>query len=391
MRDISKLGRIPLPSEIGWIYAKYNWLQPLIRRPFLPKTLVIYVTYRCNARCMMCGIWKHQELSNAAAELSQEELDQILADRLFTDIEDLNINGGEPTLRGDLPDLIRVATGRLSRLQRITMSSNGLLTERLVPQVERIRQICAQENISFSLCISVHGLAEISDQVFGVNGTFDQQGKALAALQEMALGDGLHLSLNCVITEVNLSNLRRLLHWSQERKLPISFALGEVRDRFLNRDMADQVTIAEGREDLVIGFLRELSRNRGLFNPSAFRYHHLANMLQFGQRRTISCHYAMGGVILGPQGDLYYCPHSEAIGNCRNHPAYEIYYDGENLDYRKSALIQDECLHCPPYTFNRLEFEKDFLKYFKFLIIPPGTSSSQVRGTKRGDKEQWLT
>ena len=91
-------------------------------------------------------------------------------------------------------------------------------------------------------------------------------------------------------------------------------------------------------------------------------------MLQFGQKRAVSCHYAMGGVILGSQGDLYYCPHSKAIGNCRNQPAYEIYYADENLGYRKSALIQNECLHCPPYTFNRLEFEKDILKYFEFLM-----------------------
>jgi molybdenum cofactor biosynthesis enzyme MoaA len=283
-----KLSRIPPLGEIGWAYIKYNGLQPLIRRPFLPKTLVIYVTYRCNARCVMCGIWNHQEFYDATVEISLEELNRILANRLFTNIEELNINGGEPTLRDDLPDLVQVATERLPRLRRISMSSNGLLTERLVPQVRRIRQICTRENISFSLAISSHGLGETSDRVFGVRGAFDRQMRTLQALHEMTSdnGDGHRLSLHCVIIEANLSNLRDLLHWSQERALPIRFALGEVRDRFLNRDVSDQVRITEGRKALVVGFLRELSRNRDLFNPSAFRYHHLANMLQFGHRRT---------------------------------------------------------------------------------------------------------
>jgi len=367
---MAKLGRIPSPGAIAWTYAKYNWFQPLFKRPFLPTTLVLYVTYRCNSRCIMCGIWENQGLHDTTMELSPEELDHILADRLFANIQHLNINGGEPTLRGDLPDLIQAAVDRLPRLRWITMSSNGLLADGLAPKILRLGQVCAQNNIRFSLGMSVHGVADVADRVFGIVGAFDKQVKALTALHELALDGKLRLSLHCVITAANVSNLQELLYWGQERKLPISFALGEVRDRFLNQGKADQVRVAEEQTGLVIGFLRELSRDKGLFKPSAFRYHHLANMLQFGQKRTMSCHYAMGGVILGPWGELYYCPHSQALGNCRDQPAYEIYYDGENLDYRKSTLAQGECLRCPPYTFNRLEFDKDILKYLKFLITP---------------------
>jgi MoaA/NifB/PqqE/SkfB family radical SAM enzyme len=363
---MAKLGKLPSPGEIAWTYIKYNWFQPLVKRPFLPTTLVLYVTYRCNSRCIMCGIWENQGLGGAAGELTTEELDRILTNQLFANVHHLNINGGEPTLRDDLPDLIQVAVSKLPRLRHITMSSNGLLADGLAPQIECLGQLCAQKNIRFSLAMSVHGVADVADRVFGIVGASDKQVKALTALRELALDGELCLSLHCVITDA----LQGLLCWSQERNLPISFALGEVRDRFLNRGKADQVRIADGQIGLVIGFFRELSRDKGLFKPSAFRYHHVANMLQFGQKRTMSCHYAMGGVILGPQGELYYCPHSQALGNCRDQPAYKIYYDGENLNYRRSGLVKDECLHCPPYTFNRLEFEKDVLKYLKFLMIP---------------------
>jgi MoaA/NifB/PqqE/SkfB family radical SAM enzyme len=362
--------RIPPLSEIGWTYAKYNWLQPLVNRPFLPTTLVFYVTYRCNSRCTMCGIWRRQRFDDAARELSPKELDQILADRLFPNIQHLNINGGEPTLRGDLVDLVQVAIDRLPRLRWITMSSNGLLAERLVSLTDRIGRICTEEKISFSLAISLHGVAEVSDRITGIERAFDRQIETLAALQQAAFGDRHRLSLHCVITAANAGDLGELLRWSRGRKLPISFALAEVRERFLNLDKADQVRISAGQMDQVIAFLRELSHAKALFNPSAFRYHHLANILQLGQKRTMACHYAMGGVILGARGELYYCPHSRTLGTCRTQPAYDIYYAGENLSYRRSELIHGECLRCPPYTFNRLEYAKDLKKYLRFLLIP---------------------
>jgi MoaA/NifB/PqqE/SkfB family radical SAM enzyme len=370
MNGAAQRSRIPSLGEIGWAHAKYNWLQPLVARPFLPTTLVIYVTYRCNSRCLMCGIWQHQGLDDTTGELAPEELDQILADRLFSNIRHLNINGGEPSLRSDLPDLVRVAVDRLPRLQWITMSSNGLLAEKLVPLARRIGQMCTEEDIQFSLGVSVHGLAQVSDRVFGIRGAFAKQMESLAALQETPFGDRHHLSLHCVITAANISNLQELRRWSQEREVPISFALGEVRDRFLNLEKADEVRIPAGQMDLLTRFLRDLALEKALFNPSAYRYHHLANMLEFGQKRTMACHYALGGVILGSEGELYYCPHSQSVGQCRSQPAYDIYYGKENLSYRRSQLVQGECLHCPPYTFNRLEFAKDLLQYLKFLIIP---------------------
>jgi MoaA/NifB/PqqE/SkfB family radical SAM enzyme len=368
MNGAARRSRIPPLGEIGWAHVKYNWLQPLVSRPFLPTTLVLYVTYRCNSRCIMCGIWQHRGWEDTTGELSAQELDRILADRLFADVRHLNINGGEPSLHGDLSDLVQVAADRLPRLQWITMSSNGLLPGRLIPLVERIRQVCIERNLLFSLGMSVHGLDEVSDRVFGTEGAFARQMESLAGLRDTAAGDGHHLSLHCVITAANVSHLPALHRWSREQGLPISFALGEVRDRFLNLEKADEVRIGADQVEPLIRFLRQLSGEKALLNPPAYRYHHLADMLEFGRERTMACHYALGGVILGSQGELYYCPHSRCLGECRTQAAYDIYYDPQNLGYRKAQLEQSECLRCPPYTFNRQEFAKDLLKYLRFVL-----------------------
>jgi MoaA/NifB/PqqE/SkfB family radical SAM enzyme len=318
----------------------------------------------------MCGIWENQRLYSEG-EITVEELDRILADRLFADIQHLNINGGEPSLRDDLPDMVQVAVERLPHLQWITMSSNGLLPDRLVPNVQRLTEICTREGLSFSLGMSVHGTDGTSEQVFGIKGAFDRQLQSLDALQEALAGQSHRVGMHCVITPSNVENLPELLDWSRRRGLDLGFAVGEVRDRFLNVEKADRIEIAQDQMEPVIDFLRQLASDRRLFNPSAYRYHNLVTLLESGRARTMACHYAMGGVCLGPRGELYYCPHSRDLGNCRQRSPYEIYYADENLEYRRSGLERDRCLRCPPYTLNRMEFAKDILKYLRFVAVSP--------------------
>jgi MoaA/NifB/PqqE/SkfB family radical SAM enzyme len=327
----------------------------------------------------MCGIWQRGDDYPQASELSPDQLAGILDDRLFADIEHLNVNGGEPSLRYDLPDLVQATIEKLPRLRWISMSSNGLLARSLVPQVERIARVATSAGISFSLAISLHGVAGVSDRVFGIAGAFEKQVVALDALQALVRDGRLRLTLHCVISQANAGHLDELLDWSRARGLPIQFALGEVRERFLNQDVTGQIVLSDKSREGVVRFLRALSRGKKLSNPSAFRYHHLANMLESGARRTLSCHYAMGGVILGSQGELYYCPHSQVLGSGRHRPAGDVYYDVGNLDYRRSVLLREKCPRCPPYTFNLWELEKDIAKYCRFLIAPRGQRPDRFR------------
>ena len=316
----------------------------------------------------MCGIWKNNASYPKVSELSPDELDQILTDQLFSNIENLNINGGEFTLRSDLPEVIQTAVNRLPALRKISMISNGLMTDQLVKQVEQIKQICVQNKIAFSISISVHGLYEVEDKIYGIEGTFDKQLKTINALQEIASDGNLGLGISCVIMNDNAMYVRSLLQWCEARKLTIRFSVVEKRDRFNNLDMVDPFEIGASNKETVIEFFQDLSHDKGLFNPSAFVYDYLANLLQYNQVRTMSCEYILGAVILGSHGELFYCPHDDAIGNCRNKSAFEIFYDLRNLEHRKNSLIQQKCSQCPPKDSGYLSIQADMFKYLRFLI-----------------------
>ena len=363
-----KLNKALSPLGVAGTYLKYRLVQPLVKRPFLPRRLVLYVTYRCNAQCIMCGIWENNASYPEAVELSLQELDQILADRLFSKIESLNINGGELSLRKDLPEMIQTAVNRLPALREISMNSNGFLTNRIVDQVKQIKQICDPKKIVFAVSISVHGLSDVDDKVYGIKGTFDKQIKTITALQEIASQGNFELGLACVIMNENVNELQPLLQWANEKQLNIRFSVVEKRDRFSNLDKGEPFEIDASHKDAVIEFIRERSYPQGLLNTSAYGYDYLANLLQYNQVRTMACGYSLGGVILGSQGELYYCPHDVEIGNCKDKSAYDIYYDPHNLEHRNSSLIQQECLHCPPKYSGDLAIQADAFQYMKFYI-----------------------
>ena len=59
----------------------------------------IIVTYRCNAKCNMCDVWHYP--TKPSEEISLDVIKKLL--EMFF----VNVTGGEPFIRQDLPEIIR--------------------------------------------------------------------------------------------------------------------------------------------------------------------------------------------------------------------------------------------------------------------------------------------
>ncbi|GBU25704.1 hypothetical protein R83H12_02359 [Fibrobacteria bacterium R8-3-H12] len=66
----------------------------------LPTDVSVIVTYRCQMRCKMCGIWENP--TEPEKEIKAKEL-EILPKLKFA-----NVTGGEPFLRDDLEEIVEV-------------------------------------------------------------------------------------------------------------------------------------------------------------------------------------------------------------------------------------------------------------------------------------------
>lgn len=335
-------------------FVKYRLIQPLRHRPFAPRAVHYLATYRCNARCAMCGIWR--ERRREEAELSPDDLRILLGDRLFRQLQYVGISGGEPFLRDDLPELVALFQLHCPRLRRISITTNGLLPERIAASIGRITDLASRHDILLDVSISCHAVGDRLGELAGVPNAFARVEETVDSLDALRRKGMLTLSLNCVLLQKNLDEVDLLVDWAGERGIPVSFVVGEVRSRFANQDLAEAM-LPSDRTDALVAFLeaRAQDASSGL---AELRYRELVRLLRgSNDRRSLPCYYAMGGFVLGADGSLFYCSHSKSIGNARNRPAHQAFYDPQQIEYRRNELLAGECLRCPPYTLTRWELQ----------------------------------
>src|SRR5580692_10260455 len=90
------------------------------------RSLRVSVTDRCNLRCNYCMpqedyVWlPRQEL------LTFEEIARLVEVFTSLGVEDVRLTGGEPLLRRDLPQLVRMLAGN-PRIRDLALTTNGVL------------------------------------------------------------------------------------------------------------------------------------------------------------------------------------------------------------------------------------------------------------------------
>ena len=69
----------------------------------------IITTYRCNAKCKMCEIWKNPTKPS-------EEFSPELLNKLPEGLARINITGGEPSIRHDLIDIVKILRSKAKKI-----------------------------------------------------------------------------------------------------------------------------------------------------------------------------------------------------------------------------------------------------------------------------------
>jgi len=193
MRALSYLGGV-LGNRYGWTGR--------------PRFLTYCVTFRCNARCVMCDSWKKP----AGDELSAEELEPIF--RQLPRLDGVRLTGGEPFLRADLSEIAALVR-KVLRPLFIHLTSNGFLTERVIRFCERRRP-----DIPLHLLISLDGPGERHDSIRGVPSAWDMTTATLDALAPRREELNLSLSVNqTILDERGFEDYRKLAEYCRRKGL----------------------------------------------------------------------------------------------------------------------------------------------------------------------------
>ena len=178
-----------------------------------PETISLFLTYRCNLRCKMCGQWG---LKGSSHGYPPEELKkQLSADDIRGLLDDvasfrpaITLFGGEPLIYTDLPEVIRMIKERNMRCNVIT---NGVLLE---TRAEAIMDAGIDEII-----FSLDGPRDIHDEIRGTPNTFDRAMagfKKIAGLKKNRKTGRPLVNISSTIFEINYSRLDEIVRAAEE-------------------------------------------------------------------------------------------------------------------------------------------------------------------------------
>ncbi len=160
------------------------------------------VTWCCNSRCTTCAIWKQNPAPN---ELTLDEIDQFSRSKHFRHTEYITLSGGEPTMRGDLPEIVSILH------RNIPSASFGITINGLRPSYTEgiFRKILHDNpNIRFDLVgISLNGPPKIHDYTRGILSSFNSAVETYDRLSPL-----VHCEFSFTFCDVN----RNCFRWVQE-------------------------------------------------------------------------------------------------------------------------------------------------------------------------------
>ncbi len=96
----------------------------------LIKNVRISVTDKCNFRCVYCMPAEGLQWLKREQILSFEEIERLTRILVSMGVEQVRLTGGEPTVRKDLPELIRTLS-RIKGLSSLSLTTNGYLLKDL--------------------------------------------------------------------------------------------------------------------------------------------------------------------------------------------------------------------------------------------------------------------
>ena len=333
--------------------------------PLYPTVLIFHVTFVCDARCNMCSNWTR---GNRKEDMSLEQIEQVFSSPLWKRIENASISGGEPTTRNDLVDIVRVMIDKLPKLRKLTLNTTGLTPHRGIPMLTKIVQMCHERGVIFSTRVSVDGVGDMHNEVRRVKRGFDKAEQTIAAMKELQKSYPFNFGISTTIFSMNLNDAENILAWARREKLDIVFNMVRFTEAMLgNADLAKDIKPVNEEEQRMREFFMDRVRHDPLLDGQNYIYMHYADMIGNGYHRMAPCPFQTQGVMLNPDGGMFFCENSDVVGNAVTEDPADVYFKQASQTHRN--YIRDEkCPTCLSPCQMNVAAIKQVVPYAKFLV-----------------------
>jgi len=310
----------------------------------------------------MCNRWQKE----ATTEISMEKIREVFSSDLFSNVEDVSLHGGEPTLRRDLAEICQVIQNACPGLRRMWISTNGLGTGRIEKRVLEILDVLSFGKMeALDINVSLDGLEETHDRIRGIPGGFKQATETVRMLRKLSGSHPLKLSIGTVIQPLNLNELEALEELAGDLGVPIFFQ-PLMFDKFFNIGGDPQLTFSEeGMETFKKTIAGKLAKGS---STTQFYWHDLLCMMNGAERKS-PCAFDRYVFSLYPTGEVLPCSREEWIvfGNVHDAPADEIWF-GQKAKAVRQRMRREVCPRCSFYCGVEFALQKEFFTYLRFYL-----------------------
>lgn len=298
--------------------------------------IVFPCTYKCNAKCIMCSI--HERKIN---DLSVKEFEKFFSSEKLNNLKSINITGGEPFLRADLPELVDMILKKCPLISEILINTNGLLPDLIYSQVENILNLL-HTNIKLWVFISLDALNDRAEYIRGVSKANKKACETIEKLKKHKdKYTNLELSVSCTISSANYNQLQDVYNYAKEQGIYIDFIYATVNSAYINSaPKADNFVMDERQKKVVADFLESISDYSNIASSKAFIVRMIRRLR--GEKLTKQCILREGrGLLLEADGTVRPCGMDEEL--LLGHIQDDDYFWLDNIP---DIIQKDICSKC---------------------------------------------
>ena len=313
-------------------YLDVDQVAPMSVELSAPYRMDLVVTYRCQNDCSHCYNARPRDFP----ELSTDDWKRVI-DRCWEQaIPHITFTGGEPTLRSDLPDLVRYAeqTGLVTGLQTNgrLLADRAYLEELLVAGLDHIQ-----------ITLESHDPA-IHDRMVGVDGAWQE---TVNGIKTVVSAD-VYMMTNTTLTTENTPGIEQAIAFAASLGVP-TFGCNSLI--YSGSAVAVGSGIPEGELEPVLERVKTATQEQHMrliwYTPTQYCEFDPTG-LELGIKGCTAARYNMA---VEPNGDVIPCQsYYVALGNILRDPWPAIWNHELALYLRNRNFVMEKCHHCPDFS-----------------------------------------
>ena len=309
-----------------------------------PFDLDFAITTNCNYHCKMCSQWKN----NVDNELSLLEIEKIFSS--YGGFKVIGVTGGEPFLRDDIDEIIKIIVESQPKLKILFITTNGSLPQKISKKILNIAKVDKE----ISILVSLDGPKKIHNMIRGNPKAYEHAIKTLEELTEVKNSfSNLHLGILTSYSPFNYKRYDSVL--DEIEKISNSFNLDSqicicfAGNLFQNLGEKWPKNYLNSLSKYVSYITKIVSNNHSFLSFGRRMFFAFSqNYLQSNTKQVIPCLSGKIRYYLTSKGEVYPCViYNEKMGDLRrNGYDFKQVFNSIKAKEIRQKIKNKECYNC---------------------------------------------